>query len=127
MCELSLPLFRYTIEINRVPSGNWILIEGIDQTITKTATVTQMSGCEDVSISLYFSFLHSHNVLSPGSDLSSTQVQHSIGYQDCCRACQSVRTAQDVRRSQKSEQKLSIGHNKSKRKANKEFNLLDRH
>ena len=42
-------MFRYTIEINRVPSGNWILIEGIDQTITKTATVTQMSGCEDVS------------------------------------------------------------------------------
>ena len=39
---------RYTVELNRVPAGNWILVEGIDQTITKTATVTQMSGCEDV-------------------------------------------------------------------------------
>ena len=39
---------RYTIEISRVPAGNWILVEGIDQTITKTATVTQITGCEDV-------------------------------------------------------------------------------
>lgn len=41
---------RYSIEVNRVPSGNWILIEGIDQTITKTATVTQASGCEEVGM-----------------------------------------------------------------------------
>ena len=45
-----LLFFRYTIEVNRVPAGNWVLIEGIDQTITKTATITQISGCEDVSI-----------------------------------------------------------------------------
>ena len=31
---------RYAIEINRVPAGNWVMVEGIDQTITKTATVT---------------------------------------------------------------------------------------
>ena len=41
---------RYSIEINRVPSGNWVMIEGVDQTITKTATITQDSGCEDVSM-----------------------------------------------------------------------------
>ena len=41
---------RYRIEISRVPAGNWVLVEGIDQTITKTATVTQLSGCEDVSV-----------------------------------------------------------------------------
>lgn len=36
-----VPIFcRYTIEVNRVPAGNWVLIEGIDQTITKTATIT---------------------------------------------------------------------------------------
>lgn len=31
---------RYKVEINRVPAGNWILIEGIDQPIVKTATIT---------------------------------------------------------------------------------------
>lgn len=36
--------------MNRVPAGNWVLIEGVDQTITKTATITQISGCEDVSL-----------------------------------------------------------------------------
>ena len=40
---------RYTVELNRVPAGNWVLVENIDQTITKTATVTQLNGCEDVS------------------------------------------------------------------------------
>ena len=39
---------RYKIEISRVPAGNWILVEGIDQTITKTATITQLNGCEEV-------------------------------------------------------------------------------
>ena len=48
---------RYTIELNRVPAGNWILVEGIDQTITKTATITQMSGCEDVSFHFHYSLL----------------------------------------------------------------------
>ena len=32
-----------------MPSGNWVMIEGVDQTITKTATITQDSGCDDVS------------------------------------------------------------------------------
>lgn len=40
---------RYTVELNRVPAGNWVLVENIDQTVTKTATVTQITGCEDVS------------------------------------------------------------------------------
>ena len=40
---------RYTVELNRIPAGNWVLVENIDQTITKTATITQMTGCEDVS------------------------------------------------------------------------------
>lgn len=41
---------RYSIEINRVPAGNWVMVEGIDQTITKTATITQLTGCEDAQI-----------------------------------------------------------------------------
>ncbi|UYV67465.1 EFTUD2 [Cordylochernes scorpioides] len=30
---------RYKVEVNRVPAGNWVLIEGIDQPIVKTATL----------------------------------------------------------------------------------------
>lgn len=47
---------RYTVELNRVPAGNWVLVENIDQTVTKTATVTQLSGCEDVSITLVLTY-----------------------------------------------------------------------
>ena len=41
---LSTPSMR-----TQLPAGNWVLIEGVDRTITKTATITQLSGCEDVS------------------------------------------------------------------------------
>ena len=41
---------RYKVEVNRVPAGNWVLIEGIDELIVKTATITQMKGSEDVHI-----------------------------------------------------------------------------
>ncbi|CCI49604.1 unnamed protein product [Albugo candida] len=34
---------RYKIGINRVPSGNWVLLEGIDASITKSATITNAS------------------------------------------------------------------------------------
>jgi translation elongation factor EF-G len=30
---------RYNIEVNRVPAGNWVLIEGVDAAIVKTATL----------------------------------------------------------------------------------------
>ena len=84
---------RYTIELNRVPAGNWILIENIDQTITKTATVTQINGCEDVSISFSFTFniirqicpfskFSKFCVLS-GPDISSVKVQYSISDEGC--------------------------------------------
>ena len=35
-CEFAL----WQVEVSRVPAGNWILIEGVDQPIVKTATVT---------------------------------------------------------------------------------------
>lgn len=41
---------RYKVEVNRVPAGNWILIEGIDQPIVKTSTITDVSGNEEVHI-----------------------------------------------------------------------------
>jgi len=41
---------RYKIEVNRVPAGNWVLIEGIDQPIVKTSTITDLQGSEELYI-----------------------------------------------------------------------------
>ncbi|XP_064613567.1 LOW QUALITY PROTEIN: 116 kDa U5 small nuclear ribonucleoprotein component-like [Liolophura sinensis] len=41
---------RYKVEVNRVPAGNWVLIEGIDQPIVKTSTITDVSGNEEAYI-----------------------------------------------------------------------------
>ena len=30
---------RYRIPLTKAPAGNWVLLEGVDATITKTATV----------------------------------------------------------------------------------------
>ncbi|TNM96998.1 hypothetical protein fugu_015154 [Takifugu bimaculatus] len=43
-------LSRYQIEVNRVPAGNWVLIEGCDQPIVKTATITEPRGNEEAQI-----------------------------------------------------------------------------
>lgn len=43
-------LFRYKVEVNRVPAGNWVLIEGIDQPIVKTSTITDLITTEDIYI-----------------------------------------------------------------------------
>jgi translation elongation factor EF-G len=37
-------MIRYRIELNRVPAGNWVLIEGVDQSIVKTSTIVDNSG-----------------------------------------------------------------------------------
>jgi U5 small nuclear ribonucleoprotein component len=34
---------RYKIEVDMMTAGNWVMIEGIDQTITKTATLYHTS------------------------------------------------------------------------------------
>ena len=36
------------MEVNRVSVGNWILIEGVDQPIVKTATITEAMGNDEV-------------------------------------------------------------------------------
>lgn len=41
---------RYKVEVNRVPAGNWVLIEGIDQPIVKTATITDLITTDDLYI-----------------------------------------------------------------------------
>lgn len=41
---------RYKVELNRVPAGNWVLIEGIDQSIVKTSTITEVNVSEELYI-----------------------------------------------------------------------------
>lgn len=41
---------RYRVEVNRIPAGNWVLIEGIEQSIVKTATIIEPKGCERAQI-----------------------------------------------------------------------------
>lgn len=41
---------RYSIEVNRVPAGNWVLIEGVDQPISKTSTIVDAHYDEDLHI-----------------------------------------------------------------------------
>ena len=47
---------RYNIEVNRVPAGNWVLIEGVDQPVVKTSTITQLQGTEEVIETLRYPF-----------------------------------------------------------------------
>jgi 116 kDa U5 small nuclear ribonucleoprotein component len=39
---------RYRVEVNRIPAGNWVLIEGIEQSIVKTSTIVEPKGCNQV-------------------------------------------------------------------------------
>uniref|UniRef100_A0A3B3ZYG0 Tr-type G domain-containing protein n=1 Tax=Periophthalmus magnuspinnatus TaxID=409849 RepID=A0A3B3ZYG0_9GOBI len=48
--RLWISVARYQIEVNRVPAGNWVLIEGCDQSIVKTSTITEPRGNEDAQI-----------------------------------------------------------------------------
>lgn len=41
---------RYNIEVSRVPAGNWVLIEGVDSAMVKTATITTLHGNEQAEI-----------------------------------------------------------------------------
>lgn len=40
----------YRVEVNSVPAGNWCLIEGIEQAISKTATITSTTESEGIEI-----------------------------------------------------------------------------
>ncbi|VDD82645.1 unnamed protein product [Mesocestoides corti] len=40
----------YRLEVNRVPAGNWVLIEGVDQAIVKTSTITSAHSSGEVFI-----------------------------------------------------------------------------
>lgn len=47
---------RYRVEVNRIPAGNWVLIEGIEQSIVKTSTIIEPKGCNKVNIKFIKSF-----------------------------------------------------------------------
>ena len=46
-------LSRYKVEVNRVPAGNWVLIEGIDQPVVKTSTITDLGKGDSSDEELY--------------------------------------------------------------------------
>lgn len=48
--SLSIPQARYRIEVNKVPAGNLILLEGVDDSFAKTATVTVADNSVEVCI-----------------------------------------------------------------------------
>ena len=48
-----LNLCRYKVEVNRVPAGNWVLIEGIDQPVVKTSTITDLGKGDSNDEELY--------------------------------------------------------------------------
>jgi len=48
--SISVGQGRYRMEISRVRAGNWVLLEGVDAPINKTATITSVKGNEDATI-----------------------------------------------------------------------------
>jgi len=53
---------RYRIEVNRIPVGNWVLIEGIEQSIVKTSTIIEPKGSEEAQIFRPLKF-NTHSVI----------------------------------------------------------------
>ena len=47
---LSVGQGRYRLELNRARPGNWVLLEGVDAPINKTATITEAQGNDDAAI-----------------------------------------------------------------------------
>lgn len=45
--------------MNRIPAGNWVLIEGIDQSIVKTSTITSIADSEEVKQIIFLDFPNS--------------------------------------------------------------------
>lgn len=47
---LTLSFYRYRIDVDGVPAGSWVLLGGVDNSIVKTATITQQKWHEDAYI-----------------------------------------------------------------------------
>jgi U5 small nuclear ribonucleoprotein component len=44
--KVSLQMARYVLEVPKVSAGGWVLLEGVDRSILKTATITDVGGSE---------------------------------------------------------------------------------
>lgn len=44
---ISIPQARYRVDITRAAAGNWVLLEGVDESIVKSATLTGNAGVCD--------------------------------------------------------------------------------
>ncbi|KAF4514202.1 UNVERIFIED_CONTAM: hypothetical protein B566_EDAN019400, partial [Ephemera danica] len=75
---------RYKVEVNRVPAGNWVLIEGIDQPIVKTSTITDVNVTEDLYIFRPLKF-NTQSVIKIAVEESGEHVVLGTGelYLDC--------------------------------------------
>lgn len=65
---------RYRMEVNRVPAGNWVLIEGIDQPIVKTSTITDLNLDEDVYIFKPLKFNTQSVIKIAGNELRASTI-----------------------------------------------------
>lgn len=50
--RLWIAIGRYRIQAKSVPAGQWVLIEGIDEPISKTATIIEKDYDQDEAVSL---------------------------------------------------------------------------
>lgn len=67
--------FSYNVEVDSVPAGNWVLIEGIDQPIAKTCTIIEKDYDQD-EVRACIRCPNSPFVL--GVHLPSSEVQHEV-------------------------------------------------
>jgi U5 small nuclear ribonucleoprotein component len=44
---------RYQIDVPQVKAGNWVLIKGVDASIVKTATITDVNEDEDSPVFIF--------------------------------------------------------------------------
>eukprot|EP00611_Tribonema_gayanum_P025099 TRINITY_DN5655_c0_g1_i1.p1 TRINITY_DN5655_c0_g1~~TRINITY_DN5655_c0_g1_i1.p1 ORF type:complete len:740 (+),score=311.79 TRINITY_DN5655_c0_g1_i1:425-2644(+) len=47
---VSVPGGRHRLDVTLAKAGNWVLLEGVDANITRTATITDAEGADDVAI-----------------------------------------------------------------------------
>lgn len=70
---------RYRIEVENVPAGMWVMIEGIDEPISKSCTIIEKDYDQDtVSLTLIITF----QVFCSDLHFPSFEIQHQI----CCEA-----------------------------------------
>lgn len=71
---------RYRVEVNRIPAGNWVLIEGIEQSIVKTSTIVEPKGCNKVGnifvVNLFYEINNLFFLL--GTDISPITIQYNV-------------------------------------------------